>query len=115
MGGLIFVNMDGKAPALRDWIGLPPGYIENYEIEKMRNGAACAQRMARKWKTGITTPSTKAGACPLHPSADSGVMEDFNQYDLYPNGFSHMIRAHQRQISSRRRSSERRSMRTNGT
>ncbi len=35
-------------------------------------------------------------------------MEDFSQYDLYPNGFSRMIVPHRREVASRRRPGKRR-------
>ena len=35
VGGIIFMNMDGKAPPLREALGVPPEYIESYGIEHM--------------------------------------------------------------------------------
>ena len=36
VGGIVFINMDGKAPPLREYLGLPEGYIEMYEIDRMK-------------------------------------------------------------------------------
>lgn len=90
IGGLIFVNLDGKAPPLREWIGLPPGYIENYEIEKMNVVRHVRTEWLANWKTGVDAFYETYHLPHIHPQTQ-GVMEDFSQYDLYPNGFSRMI------------------------
>jgi phenylpropionate dioxygenase-like ring-hydroxylating dioxygenase large terminal subunit len=90
IGGLIFINMDGKAPALRDWIGLPPGYIENYQIEAMHVVRQVRSEWRANWKTGVDAFYETYHLPHIHPQTQ-GVMEDFSQYDLYPNGFSRMI------------------------
>ncbi|MBS0373890.1 MAG: aromatic ring-hydroxylating dioxygenase subunit alpha [Proteobacteria bacterium] len=90
VGGLIFVNMDGQAPALRDWIGLPKGYIENYEIDKMNVVRHVRTEWHGNWKVGVDAFYETYHLPHIHPQTQ-GVMEDFSQYDLYPNGFSRMI------------------------
>lgn len=90
IGGLIFVNMDGKAPPLSEWIGLPPGYIENYEIDKMHVVRHVRSEWRANWKTGVDAFYETYHLPHIHPQTQ-GVMEDFSQYDLYPNGFSRMI------------------------
>jgi phenylpropionate dioxygenase-like ring-hydroxylating dioxygenase large terminal subunit len=90
VGGLIFVNMDGKAPPLRDWIGLPKGYIENYEIDKMNVVRHVRTEWHGNWKVGVDAFYETYHLPHIHPQTQ-GVMEDFSQYDLYPNGFSRMI------------------------
>ena len=82
--------MDGKAPPLREWIGLPPGYIENYEIDKMSVVRHVRSEWRANWKTGIDAFYETYHLPHIHPQTQ-GVMEDFAQYDLYPNGFSRMI------------------------
>jgi len=90
IGGLVFVNLDGKAPPLREWIGLPPGYIENYEIDKMHAVRHVRSEWLANWKTGVDAFYETYHLPHIHPQTQS-VMEDFSQYDLYPNGFSRMI------------------------
>lgn len=90
VGGLIFVNMDGKAPPLREWIGLPEGYIENYEIEKMNVVRHVRSEWLANWKTGMDAFYETYHLPHIHPQTQ-GVMEDFSQVDLYPNGFNRMI------------------------
>src|SRR5512140_3617440 len=90
IGGLIFINIDGKAPPLRDWIGLPPGYIENYEIGKMHVVRHVRTEWYANWKTGVDAFYETYHLPFVHPQTQT-VMEDFSQYDLYPNGASRMI------------------------
>lgn len=90
LGGLIFVNMDGKAPPLKEWIGLPPGYIENYEIEQMNVVHHVSTEWLANWKTGVDGFYETYHLPHIHPQTQ-GVMEDFSQIDCYPNGFTRMI------------------------
>jgi carnitine monooxygenase subunit len=88
--GLIFVNMDGKAPPLADWIGLPKGYLEAYQIDKMHAVRHVRSTWNANWKVGVDSFYETYHLPHIHPQTQ-GVMEDFSQYDLYPNGFSRMI------------------------
>lgn len=90
IGGLVFVNLDGKAPPLRQWVGLPPGYIENYEIDRMNVVRHVRTEWLANWKTGVDAFYETYHLPFIHPQTQT-VMEDFSQYDLYPNGFSRMI------------------------
>jgi len=90
IGGLVFINMDGKAPPLKDWIGLPEGYIENYQIDKMHCVRHMRTSWQANWKVGVDSFYETYHLPHIHPQTQ-GVMEDFSQYDLYPNGFSRMI------------------------
>ncbi len=90
IGGLIFINMDGGAPPLREWIGLPEGYIENYEIDKMNVVRHMRTEWLANWKTGVDAFYETYHLPHIHPQTQ-GVMEDYSQVDLYPNGFSRMI------------------------
>ena len=90
VGGVIFINMDGKAPALREYLGLPPGYIESYEIDKMNVVHHVRSEWAANWKTGVDAFYETYHLAFVHPQTQT-VMEDFSQYDLYPNGASRMI------------------------
>ena len=90
VGGLVFVNIDGKAAPLRDWIGLPEGYIENYQIDRMHVVRHVRSVWHANWKIGVDAFYETYHLPHIHPQTQN-VMEDFSQYDLYPNGFSRMI------------------------
>ena len=88
--GLIFINMDPKAPELADAIGLPPGYLENYQIEKMHVVHHVRSEWRANWKTGIDAFYETYHLPYVHPQTQT-VMEDYSQIDLYPNGAHRMI------------------------
>ncbi len=90
IGGLIFINMDGKAPPLKQWIGLPEGYIENYQIDKMHCVRHVRSTWDANWKVGVDSFYETYHLPHIHPQTQ-GVMDDFSQLDLYPNGFQRMI------------------------
>jgi phenylpropionate dioxygenase-like ring-hydroxylating dioxygenase large terminal subunit len=90
LGGVIFVNMDGKAPPLREAIGLPPEYIERYQIDRMDVIYHVRSEWAANWKTGVDAFYETYHLPWVHPQTQT-VMEDRSQYDLYPNGASRMI------------------------
>ncbi|MEZ5498734.1 MAG: aromatic ring-hydroxylating dioxygenase subunit alpha [Steroidobacteraceae bacterium] len=90
LGGIVFINMDGKAPPLAQYLGLPKGYIEMYEIDKMHVVHHVLTEWRANWKTGVDAFYETYHLPYVHPQTQ-GVMEDFSQYDLYPNGASRMI------------------------
>jgi phenylpropionate dioxygenase-like ring-hydroxylating dioxygenase large terminal subunit len=90
LGGIVFINMDNNAPPLAQYLGLPAGYIENYEVDKMHVVHQVRSEWRANWKTGVDAFYETYHLPWVHPQTQ-GVMEDFSQYDLYPNGASRMI------------------------
>ncbi|MEM6818904.1 MAG: aromatic ring-hydroxylating dioxygenase subunit alpha [Pseudomonadota bacterium] len=90
VGGIIFINMDGKAPPLKEYLGLPEGYIEQYEVDKMHVVHHVRSEWNANWKIGVDAFYETYHLPYVHPQTQ-GVMEDFSQNDLYPNGASRMI------------------------
>jgi carnitine monooxygenase subunit len=88
--GLIFINMDGKAPPLREYLGLPEGYLENYDIEKMHVVQHVQSDWAANWKTGQDAFVETYHLPFVHPQTQT-VMEYYSQQDVFPNGASRMI------------------------
>jgi phenylpropionate dioxygenase-like ring-hydroxylating dioxygenase large terminal subunit len=108
IGGLIFVNLDGKAPPLREWIGRPPGYIENYEIDKMNVVRHVRSEWRANWKTGIDAfyETYHLPFIPADPGRDGG----FQSVRSVSERLQPHDRAHRREIASRGRSGQRRSV-----
>ena len=78
-------------PALREAIGLPAGYLENYQIDKMRVVRHVRSEWGSNWKVGVEAFYESYHLHAVHPET-RGVMGDLNvQYDCYPNGASRMI------------------------
>lgn len=88
--GLIFVNMDGNAPPLEEWIGLPEGYLEAYEMDTMNLVRHTRSEWGSNWKTGVDIFYESYHLPHVHPET-KGSIEDFSQIDLFKNGFSRMI------------------------
>ncbi|TDJ69787.1 MAG: aromatic ring-hydroxylating dioxygenase subunit alpha [Proteobacteria bacterium] len=91
LAGLVFINLDPQAPPLTERIGLPPGYLEAYQIDKMNVVRHVVSEWAANWKTGIDAFYETYHLHAVHPETQ-GVMADLDvQFDLYPHGASRMI------------------------
>ncbi|NKB39126.1 MAG: Rieske 2Fe-2S domain-containing protein [Gammaproteobacteria bacterium] len=89
--GLIFINMDEEAPPLTDRLGLPEGYLEQYQIEKMNVVRHVVAEWGANWKNGVDAFYETYHLHAIHPQTQ-GVMADIGtQYDLYPHGSQRMI------------------------
>ena len=89
--GIIFVNMSASPPPLEQGLGLPPGYLEAYNIDRMRVVRHVSSEWAANWKIGVEAFYESYHLHAVHPET-RGVMGDLNvQYDLYPGGASRMI------------------------
>ena len=80
----------GPINAFFEWIGLPEGYIENYQIDNMHVVRHVRTEWQANWKTGVDAFYETYHLPHIHPQTQ-GVMEDYSQYDTYPNGFQRMI------------------------
>lgn len=89
--GLVFVNMDAAAPPLNDRIGLPDGYLEQYNIGTMHVVRHVVAEWGANWKNGVDAFYETYHLHAIHPQTQ-GIMADIGtQYDLYPHGASRMI------------------------
>jgi phenylpropionate dioxygenase-like ring-hydroxylating dioxygenase large terminal subunit len=89
--GLVFVNMDENPPPLSEMIGLPEGYLEAYQIDRMKVVRHVRSEWGSNWKVGVEAFYESYHLHAVHPET-RGVMGDLNvQYDLYPHGASRMI------------------------
>ena len=90
MAGLVFINMEGKAPPLKEWMGLPDGYLEAYEMDTMNLVRHTRSEWKSNWKTGVDIFYESYHLPHIHPQTQ-GSIEEFSQVDLYKNGFGRMI------------------------
>ncbi|ARN75501.1 aromatic ring-hydroxylating oxygenase subunit alpha [Oceanicoccus sagamiensis] len=89
--GIIFIHMGDKPEPLVESIGLPEGYLEAYQIDKMKVIRQVRSEWGSNWKVGVEAFYESYHLHSVHPET-RGVMADLNvQYDLYPNGASRMI------------------------
>ncbi|MEM9759344.1 MAG: aromatic ring-hydroxylating dioxygenase subunit alpha [Pseudomonadota bacterium] len=89
--GIVFVCMDDDAPPLAEMLGLPEGYLETYQIDRMKVVRHVRSEWGANWKVGVEAFYESYHLHVVHPET-RGVMGDLNvQYDLYPHGASRMI------------------------
>ncbi len=89
--GLVFINMHDNPPPLKDRLGLPEGYLERYEIDKMVCVRHVVSEWAANWKTGVDAFYETYHLHSVHPETQD-VMDDMGvQVDLYPHGCSRML------------------------
>jgi len=89
--GIIFINMSENPPALEQGLGLPMGYLEGYNIDRMTVVRHVSSEWEANWKIGVEAFYECYHLHAVHPET-RGVMGDLNvQYDLYPAGASRMI------------------------
>ena len=89
--GIVFVSMRENPPPLREWLGLPEGYLEAYRIDRMKVVRHVRTEWAANWKIGVEAFYETYHLHSVHPET-RGVMADLDvQCDLYPNGASRMI------------------------
>ncbi len=89
--GIIFVSMADNPPPLAESIGLPEGYLEAYQLDKMKVVRHVRSEWGANWKVGVEAFYESYHLHAVHPET-RGVMGDLNvQYDLYSNGASRMI------------------------
>ncbi|MEM8562096.1 MAG: aromatic ring-hydroxylating dioxygenase subunit alpha [Pseudomonadota bacterium] len=89
--GIIFINMDESPRPLAEMLGLPAGYLEAYNIDKMKVVRHVRSEWGANWKVGVEAFYESYHLHAVHPET-RGVMGDLNvQYDLYPHGASRMI------------------------
>lgn len=89
--GLVFINLDENPPPLRDRIGLPEGYLEAYELDKMHCVRHVVSEWAANWKTGVDAFYETYHLHSVHPETQD-VMDDMGvQLDMYPHGASRML------------------------
>jgi phenylpropionate dioxygenase-like ring-hydroxylating dioxygenase large terminal subunit len=89
--GLIFVNLDENAPPLAERLGLPDGYLEGYQLDKMVTVRHVVSEWGANWKTGVDAFYEVYHLHAVHPQTAT-VMDDFGtQIDVYPHGCSRMI------------------------
>jgi phenylpropionate dioxygenase-like ring-hydroxylating dioxygenase large terminal subunit len=89
--GIIFISMASNPSPLSESLGLPPGYLEAYQLDQMKVVRHVRSEWGSNWKVGVEAFYETYHLHAVHPET-RGVMGDLNvQYDLYPNGASRMI------------------------
>jgi len=89
--GLVFINLGDHPPPLKERLGLPDGYLENYQLDKMHCVRHVISEWAANWKSGVDAFFETYHLHAVHPETQD-VMDDMGvQVDLYPHGGSRML------------------------
>jgi phenylpropionate dioxygenase-like ring-hydroxylating dioxygenase large terminal subunit len=89
--GLVFVSLADDPPPLAEQFGLPAGYLETYQLDRMHCVRHVVSEWAANWKTGVDAFYETYHLHAVHPETQY-VMDDMGvQVDLYPNGCSRML------------------------
>jgi phenylpropionate dioxygenase-like ring-hydroxylating dioxygenase large terminal subunit len=89
--GLIFINMDENPPPLKERFGLPEGYLENYQLDRMHCVRHVVSEWHANWKTAVDAFYETYHLHAVHPETQD-VMDDMGvQLDMYPHGGSRML------------------------
>ena len=89
--GIVFITMDDTAPPVRERIGLPSGYLENYRIDQMKVVRQVQTEWAANWKIGVEAFYESYHLHHVHPETRAVMADLAVQYDLYPHGASRMV------------------------
>ncbi len=89
--GIVFINLDDNAAPLSEQLGLPAGYLETYQLERMHCVRHVVSEWGANWKTGVDAFYETYHLHSVHPETQD-VMDDMGvQIDLYPHGCSRML------------------------
>ncbi len=89
VAGLVFISMNPEIEPARDWLGVVADHLDAYEIGKMNVIQHKQSDWEANWKVGVDAFYETYHLHAIHPQTQ-GVMDDRNQFDLYPNGMSRM-------------------------
>ncbi len=88
---LIFINIDGEAQPLEDYLDVIPGHLKNYPIGEFRVLRDFEADWPANWKTAMDAFVEFYHSDDVHPELIP-IMSTYDvQYDLYKNGMSRMF------------------------
>ena len=104
-GPLVFANLDGKAPALDDMLGMIPQRVQHFGCESMRYVMRKEYELACNWKVYIDNYLEGYHVPVVHPSLYKEI--DYDAYRVEPHRYSSLQHAPLRPLPAER-SAERR-------
>jgi phenylpropionate dioxygenase-like ring-hydroxylating dioxygenase large terminal subunit len=90
-GGFVFINMDGGAAPLRDFIGEVAEITSGYQLERMEVRADAVLELACNWKTTLDAFSENYHVHMTHQFAMPITEDKLGQLDFYPGGHTRRI------------------------
>jgi len=90
-GGFIFINIDGKAGPLLDYLGVLPEHYERYELEKAHKGLHVQKVIPCNWKVAHEAFLESYHSIATHPQILPFTADANTQYDTFGDHVSRMI------------------------
>ena len=97
-GPLVFVNLDGKAPALTDMLGDVPPRVAHFHCESMRYVMRKEYELACNWKVYVDNYLEGYHIPVVHPSLHKEI--DYDAYRVEPHRYSSIQHAPLRPVSA---------------
>lgn len=89
-GGFVFINPDGKAGSLENWIGELPEHFASAPLEDRRIAVHVARVMPANWKVAMEAFLESYHVSPTHPQSVPVAEYAETQYDIYGDNVSRL-------------------------
>ncbi|MET0986645.1 MAG: aromatic ring-hydroxylating dioxygenase subunit alpha [Steroidobacteraceae bacterium] len=89
--GMVFINMDGKAPPLKDFLGVMVDHLAMYKMEHMIVARDASTPWDANWKTVLDAFNEAYHAFFVHSMARKSFDDYHTQIDTYANGMNRRI------------------------
>jgi len=92
-GGFVFINIDGKAPPLLEYLGVLPEHYAHYQLEKAHKGVHVQKVIPCNWKVAHEAFLESWHTVATHPQILPFTADENTQYDTFGDHISRMITA----------------------
>jgi phenylpropionate dioxygenase-like ring-hydroxylating dioxygenase large terminal subunit len=82
-GGFVFINWDGKAPPLEDYLEVLPQHFRRWELEQCYKHAHVTRRVPANWKVAMEAFMESYHVLATHPQILPFAADACAQYDIY--------------------------------
>lgn len=82
-GGFVFINWDGKAPPLSDYLEILPQHFRRWDLENCFKHAHVARRISANWKVAMEAFMESYHVLATHPQILPFAADASAQYDIY--------------------------------
>jgi phenylpropionate dioxygenase-like ring-hydroxylating dioxygenase large terminal subunit len=92
-GGFVFVNLDGQAPPLEEYLGVIPEHFERWKLEDCVKAVHVQKRVACNWKVLMEAFIESWHSLATHPQILPYTADANSQYDTFGPNVSRTITA----------------------
>ena len=92
-GGFVFINIDGEAPPLLEYLGVLPEHYAHYNLDKAYKGVHVQKVIPCNWKIAHEAFLESWHSVATHPQILPFTADENTQYDTFGDHISRMITA----------------------